>query len=69
MAAAGWATATGNTKSKRAAVDAVATCGDTIPRKRTQNPTAAIATTAATLSVETAVPTAMKQPPTSTRAT
>ena len=39
---AGWATATGNTKSRRAAVEAVATWGDSMPAKRTANPTTAI---------------------------
>jgi hypothetical protein len=64
----GWATATGNTNIKRAAVDAPAIWGDTIPTKRTQNPTTAIRTTAATLSSETTVPKEIRQLPTSTNA-
>ena len=68
-AEAGWATATGNTKIKSAAVDAVAASGVTIPAKRTANPTTAITTTDATLCVETTVPTEMKQLPTTNSAT
>ena len=64
----GWATATGNTNIRRAAVDALAIWGDTIPTKRTQNPTTAISTTAATLSSETTVPKEIRQLPTSTKA-
>ena len=67
-AEAGWATATGSTKTSSAAVDPVAAWGERIPAKSTQNPTTAMATTAATLSVETTVPTAMKQPPTTEEA-
>ena len=61
---AGWATATGNTKVRIAAVDAVAACGEKIPEKSTAKPTTAIATTAATLSVETTVPREMRPLPT-----
>jgi hypothetical protein len=63
-AEAGWATATGNTKVKSAAVDAVAASGVTIPAKRTANPTTAITTTDATFCVETTVPIEIRQLPT-----
>ena len=62
-AEAGWATATGRTKVSRAAVDAVAACGDAMPAKSTTKPTTAIAATAATLCVETTVPSTTKQLP------
>ena len=64
MAEAGCATATGRTKVRSAAVVAVAAWGATIPAKSTANPTSAIVTTAATLWVETTVPSTMKQAPT-----
>ena len=60
-AEAGWATATGRTKVSRAAVDAVAACGDAMPAKRTMKPTTAMAATAATFCVETTVPSTTKQ--------
>ena len=41
-AEAGWATATGRTKVSRAAVDAVAACGDAMPAKSTTKPTTAM---------------------------
>ena len=52
IAEAGWATATGSTNMRSAAVDAVAARGVTIPAYRTANPTTAMATTAANSSVE-----------------
>ena len=64
---AGWATATGNTKTRRAAVAPVAAWGEMTPANSTPNPTTAIRTTDATLLVETTVPTAMKQTPTTKR--
>ena len=63
-AEAGWATATGRTKVSSAAVDAVAACGATMPAKSTAKPTSAMVTTAATLWVETTVPSTVKQAPT-----
>ncbi len=63
MAEAGCATETGRTNVKRAAVEAVAAGGATTPAKSTTKPTRAMATTAATLWVETSVPSAMKQLP------
>ena len=60
MADGGWATATGRTKVNKAAVEAVAARGERMPQKSTRNPTTAIATTAATLWVDAAVPSAMK---------
>ncbi len=60
MADAGWATATGRTKVSRAAVAAVAAWGVTMPAKSTRNPITAMATTAGTLWVDAAVPSAMK---------
>ena len=53
----------GRTKVNRAAVDAVAACGARIPAKSTAKPTTAIVTTAATLFVETTVPSTVKQAP------
>ena len=50
----------------RAAVDAVAAWGETMPAKRTPNPTKAITTMAATLWVDTTVPRVMKPVPTKT---
>ena len=67
MADAGWATATGSTKTSRAAVEALAAWGETIPANSTPNPTTAMTTTAATLSRETAVPRAMKPVPRTAR--
>ena len=64
IADTGWATATGKTKVSRAAVVAVAACGATTPAKSTAKPTSAIVTTAATLFVETTVPSTTKQAPT-----
>ena len=64
MADTGWATATGRTKVSSAAVVAVAACGATIPAKSTAKPTTPIVTTAATLCVETKVPSTVKQAPT-----
>ena len=64
IAEAGCATATGSTNVRRAAVDAVAAGGATMPAKSTPKPTRAMVTTAATLCVETTVPSTMKQPPT-----
>ena len=60
MADGGSATATGRTKVSRAAVAQVAIWGATMPAKRTRNPTTAMATTASTWWVDTAVPSAMK---------
>ena len=60
MADAGCATATGRTKVRSAAVVAVAACGATIPAKSTPKPTTAMVTTAATLFVETTVPSTVK---------
>ena len=60
----GAATATGSTKVRRAAVDAVAAGGAAMPAKSTPKPTRAMVTTAATLCVETAVPSTVKQDPT-----
>ena len=67
MAETGWATATDKTKVSSAAVVAVAICGTTIPVKSTAKPTNPMVTTAATLFVETKVPSAMKQAPTRKR--
>ena len=53
---AGCATATGRTKVRSAAVVAVAAWGATTPAKSTAKPTSAMVTTAATLLVETTVP-------------
>ena len=64
MAETGCATATGRTKVSKAAVVAVAAWGATIPAKSTPKPTIPIVTTAATLCVETTVPSTMKQAPT-----
>ena len=61
---AGWATATGRTNVNSAAVDAVAAWGDTIPVNSTAKPTTAIVMTAATLWVDTTVPSTVKQAPT-----
>ena len=63
MAEAGWTTATGSTKVRRAAVDPVAAWGETMPANSTPNPTTAITAMAATLWVETTVPRAMKPVP------
>ena len=60
----GAATATGSTKVRRAAVDAVAAAGAAIPAKSTPKPTRAMVATAATLCVETSVPSTVKQLPT-----
>ena len=60
----GWATATGSTKVRRAAVEAVAAAGAAIPAKSTPKPTRAIVTTAAALWVEATVPSTTKQLPT-----
>ena len=59
----GAATATGRTKTRRTAVDAVAIVGDTIPANRTANPMTAIVTTAAILWVEATVPSEMRTAP------
>ena len=64
---AGWATATGRTNVNSAAVDAVAAWGATMPVKRTTKPTTAIVMTAATLCVDTTVPSTVKQAPTTKR--
>ena len=63
IAEAGCATETGRTNVKRAAVDAVAAGGATTPAKSTTKPTTAMAATAASLWVDTTVPSTMKQPP------
>ena len=63
----GTVTATGSTKSRRAAVEAVAAWGVTIPANSTTKPTTAMATTEATLSVENNVPMMMNPTPTTHR--
>ena len=68
MSDTGPATATGRTKVSNAAVDAVATCGDTIPAYSTRNPTTAMEMTAAALCVETVVAITMNTAPTRNRA-
>ena len=60
-AEAGAATDTGRTNVSNAAVEAVAAWGETMPAKRTPKPTSPMATTAATLWLETTVPSTMKQ--------
>ena len=68
MSDTGAGTATGRTKVSNAAVDAVATWGDTIPAYSTRNPTTAMEMTAAALCVEAAVAMTMKTAPTTNRA-
>jgi hypothetical protein len=60
-AEAGWATDTGRMNVSSTAVVAVAAAGATMPAKSTAKPARAIATTAATLLVETTVPSTMRQ--------
>ena len=53
---------TRRTNVNKAAVEAVAAWGTTMPAKRTAKPTTPMATTAATLSLETTVPSTIKKP-------
>ena len=66
MAEVGWATATGSTKVRRAAVVAAAAAGEAMPANSSTNPTTAIPTTAAASWVEATVPRVMSTAPTAT---